>query len=72
MRPASDHTNQVRRLDSELLHQILARSNPGRIHELDRYAFERRGLGKWPFLRGIASLVESLKLGSEALRFDTG
>ncbi len=30
---------------------------------------ERSGLGKLPFFRGIASLVESLKLGSEALRF---
>jgi uncharacterized protein YqhQ len=30
---------------------------------------ERSGLGKLPFFRGIASLVESLKLGSEALKF---
>jgi uncharacterized protein YqhQ len=30
---------------------------------------EGRGWAKWPFLRGIASLVESLRLGSEALRF---
>jgi uncharacterized protein YqhQ len=30
---------------------------------------ERRGAGKVPFVRGIVSLVESLKLGSEALRF---
>ena len=30
---------------------------------------ERRGLGKVPFFRGVASLVESLRLGSEALRF---
>jgi uncharacterized protein YqhQ len=28
-----------------------------------------RGVLRWPFLRGVASLVESLKLGSEALRF---
>ena len=30
---------------------------------------EASGLGKTPFLRGIRSLVESLRLGSEALRF---
>ena len=30
---------------------------------------ERRGLAKLPLFRGVASLVESLKLGSEALRF---
>ena len=30
---------------------------------------ERKGLSRLPFVRGIASLVESLKLGSEALRF---
>ena len=29
----------------------------------------RKGAAKLPLLRGIASLVESLKLGSEALRF---
>jgi uncharacterized protein YqhQ len=27
------------------------------------------GVARWPFVRGIASVVESLKLGSEALRF---
>lgn len=30
---------------------------------------EERGWAKWPLLRGVASLVESLRLGSEALRF---
>ena len=30
---------------------------------------ERRGLAKLPLVRGVASLVESLKLGSESLRF---
>jgi uncharacterized protein YqhQ len=30
---------------------------------------EGRGWAKWPLLRGVASLVESLRLGSEALRF---
>ncbi len=29
----------------------------------------RKGLAKLPFFRGVASLVESLKLGSEALRY---
>src|SRR5690348_4141568 len=29
----------------------------------------RRGLSKLPFFRGVASLVESLRLGSEALRY---
>ena len=28
-----------------------------------------RGLARWPFLRGVLSIGESLKLGSEALRF---
>ena len=30
---------------------------------------ERKGFARWPFVRGITSLVESLRLGSEALRF---
>jgi uncharacterized protein YqhQ len=30
---------------------------------------ERRGVARWPLVRGVASLVESLRLGSEALRF---
>lgn len=30
---------------------------------------ERKGLAKLPFVRGVTSLVESLKLGNEALRF---
>ncbi len=32
---------------------------------------ERTGFRKWPLVRGIASLVESLRLGSEALRFSS-
>jgi uncharacterized protein YqhQ len=32
---------------------------------------ERSGWTRWPLVRGIASLVESLKLGSEALRFSS-
>jgi len=31
----------------------------------------RKGALLWPFVRGVASLVESLKLGSEALRFSS-
>ncbi len=27
------------------------------------------GLSRWPLVRGVVSLVESLRLGSEALRF---
>jgi uncharacterized protein YqhQ len=30
---------------------------------------DRRGAARWPLFRGVASLVESLRLGSEALRF---
>src|SRR5258708_3449941 len=30
---------------------------------------ESGGIRRWPLLRGVASVVESLKLGSEALRF---
>jgi len=30
---------------------------------------ERKGKAAWPLVRGVRSLVESLKLGSEALRF---
>jgi uncharacterized protein YqhQ len=29
------------------------------------------GFARWPFVRGVATLVEAVKLGSEALRFST-
>ena len=29
------------------------------------------GISRWPFVRGVATLVESIKLGSEALRFSS-
>jgi uncharacterized protein YqhQ len=29
------------------------------------------GFARWPFVRGVATLVEAIKLGSEALRFST-
>jgi uncharacterized protein YqhQ len=32
-------------------------------------ADERKGIRSWPMIRGMVTLVESLKLGSEALRF---
>ncbi|MET0593574.1 MAG: DUF1385 domain-containing protein [Polyangiaceae bacterium] len=32
---------------------------------------QKKGLAQLPFLRGVASLVESVKLGSEALRFSS-
>ncbi|WP_394828390.1 DUF1385 domain-containing protein [Pendulispora albinea] len=30
---------------------------------------ERQGIRRWPLVRGVSSLVESLRLGSESLRF---
>src|SRR5262249_49766058 len=30
------------------------------------------GFARWPFVRGVATLVEAVKLGSEALRFSSG
>jgi len=29
------------------------------------------GFARWPFVRGVATLVEAVKLGSEALRFSS-
>src|SRR4051794_37141661 len=29
------------------------------------------GFARWPFVRGVTTLVEAVKLGSEALRFST-
>jgi uncharacterized protein YqhQ len=49
---------------------IVVRRKDGTLHVRERaIADERTGLRKWPLIRGVASLVESLKLGSEALRF---
>src|SRR5258707_3651974 len=30
-----------------------------------------RGFARWPFVRGVTTLVEAIKLGSEALRFSS-
>ncbi len=49
---------------------IVVRRKDGSLHVRERaIADERTGFRKWPLVRGVASLVESLKLGSEALRF---
>src|SRR6185436_4392133 len=29
------------------------------------------GIARWPFVRGVVTLVEAIKLGSEALRFSS-
>ncbi len=49
---------------------IVVRRKDGSLHVRERaIADERTGFRKLPLVRGVASLVESLKLGSEALRF---
>jgi uncharacterized protein YqhQ len=49
---------------------VVVRKRDGSLLVRERAVLdERSGLGKLPFFRGIASLVESLKLGSEALKF---
>jgi uncharacterized protein YqhQ len=49
---------------------IVVRRKDGSLHVRERaIADERTGLRKWPLVRGVVSLVESLKLGNEALRF---
>jgi uncharacterized protein YqhQ len=49
---------------------IVVRRRDGSLHIRERGMIdERTGWRRLPLLRGIASLVESLKLGSEALRF---
>jgi uncharacterized protein YqhQ len=57
MRSPKSFAVVVRRRDGSLL--IRERSTPD----------VREGVTRWPFVRGIVSLVESLRLGSEALRF---
>jgi uncharacterized protein YqhQ len=47
----------VRRRDGSLL--VRERATPD----------ARKGAARWPFVRGVVSLVESLRLGNEALRF---
>jgi uncharacterized protein YqhQ len=49
---------------------VVVRRTDGSLLVRERAMREgRRGLAQWPLLRGVASLVESLRLGSEALRF---
>jgi uncharacterized protein YqhQ len=49
---------------------IVVRRRDGSLHVRERaMADGRKGFTKLPFIRGMASLGESLRLGSEALRF---
>lgn len=49
---------------------VVVRRRDGSLHVRERAMPDgRKGAAKLPLARGIASLVESLKLGSEALRF---
>jgi uncharacterized protein YqhQ len=49
---------------------VVVRRRDGSLHVRERVmAFGRKGLGKLPFFRGVVSLVESLRLGNEALKF---
>jgi uncharacterized protein YqhQ len=49
---------------------VVVRRSDGTLQVRERAMPEGpRGVARWPFVRGIASVVESLKLGSEALRF---
>src|SRR5688572_21594684 len=49
---------------------IVVRRRDGSLHVRERaMKDERKGFAKLPFIRGMASLGESLRLGSEALKF---
>ena len=49
---------------------VVVRRTDGTLHVRERAMGEgARGAARWPLVRGIASVVESLRLGSEALRF---
>jgi uncharacterized protein YqhQ len=49
---------------------VVVRRRDGSLHVRERAMHDRpRGLSRWPLVRGIATLVESLRLGGEALRF---
>ncbi len=49
---------------------VVVRRRDGSLHVRERaVGAPSRGVSSWPFVRGIATLVESLRLGSEALRF---
>jgi uncharacterized protein YqhQ len=49
---------------------VVVRRRDGTLQVRERAMEDgRRGVARWPLVRGVASLVESLRLGSEALRF---
>lgn len=49
---------------------VVVRRRDGSLHARERAVPDgRKGVWRLPFARGVASLVESLKLGSEALKF---
>ena len=49
---------------------VVVRRRDGSLHVREREMIDgRKGFAKLPLVRGVASLVESLRLGSEALRF---
>jgi uncharacterized protein YqhQ len=51
---------------------VVVRRRDGSLQVRERAMVDgRRGVARWPLVRGVASLVESLRLGSEALRFST-
>jgi uncharacterized protein YqhQ len=48
---------------------IVVRRRDGSLHVRERAATLPSGVARWPLVRGVMSLVESLRLGGEALRF---
>jgi uncharacterized protein YqhQ len=49
---------------------VVVRRSDGSLRVRERAMTAKAGVvGRWPLVRGVSSVVESLKLGSEALRF---
>jgi uncharacterized protein YqhQ len=49
---------------------VVVRRRDGSLHLREHaMAEQERGIARWPLLRGVLGVVESLRLGSEALRF---
>jgi uncharacterized protein YqhQ len=49
---------------------VVVRRSDGSLQVRERAMSEgRSGVARWPLVRGVASIAESLKLGNEALRF---
>src|SRR6202012_897106 len=49
---------------------VVVRRRDGSLQVRERAMEDsRQGMARWPLVRGVASLVEALRLGSEALRF---